>query len=187
MAKYHITDAGNPAPCKATIKACPVGGADEHYSSRQEASAAYEKAMEKNLLVAFQDNETSQAEEEYRKKVERARRVEDAVLKSDPRKTVKPVPEDKKRDYYGYDYDNDHNEFYIHPDFRKSLPDDEDMTEYMKTVHFPDLSEYQRENVKFRYDSRTGIVDFSHPSDEEDPAVVRHRRLMESPDEYYGD
>lgn len=43
MTKYHISPkTGAPGVCKASTKPCPIGGADEHYSSKQEAQRAYE-------------------------------------------------------------------------------------------------------------------------------------------------
>jgi len=42
--KFHISLKGNPEQCHATIEACPLGG--EHYPSRAEAMAAYEKENE---------------------------------------------------------------------------------------------------------------------------------------------
>lgn len=42
MAKYHITAKGNPGLCRAT-KRCPLGGENEHYSTKEEAQKAYEK------------------------------------------------------------------------------------------------------------------------------------------------
>ena len=30
---YHITPAGEAAPCRATADNCPFGGAEEHYLS----------------------------------------------------------------------------------------------------------------------------------------------------------
>lgn len=44
--KYHISPVtGNPNRCYASKKPCPVGGADEHYSSKEEAREAYEKSQ----------------------------------------------------------------------------------------------------------------------------------------------
>lgn len=40
--KIHITLKGNPDVCRATTKACPLGG--EHYATREEAMEAYEAA-----------------------------------------------------------------------------------------------------------------------------------------------
>lgn len=45
MTKYHITEAGNPAVCKASVKACPRGGKNDHYPTAKEASQAFEKKM----------------------------------------------------------------------------------------------------------------------------------------------
>jgi hypothetical protein len=178
MAKYHITTAGNPAPCKATVNACPRGGADEHYASKGEAAEAYEKKMEGEVLKAFEGNEGLYADEEFREKVARTRRIEDAVLKSDPKKIIKPVPHDKRKNSDYYSGRND--EYYVHPDFRKALPSDEDLGEYMTTVHSEYLSDYQKEEAKVKYDERTHIVTLSYPYESEDPELARRRRAEEA-------
>lgn len=41
MAKFHITEGGNPGPCSATVRACPLGGEDKHFGSEDEARAAF--------------------------------------------------------------------------------------------------------------------------------------------------
>lgn len=41
MAKFHITEAGDPAPCSATVRACPRGGEDKHFGSEAEAREAF--------------------------------------------------------------------------------------------------------------------------------------------------
>ena len=42
-AKYHISPTtGNPNRCYADKRPCPLGGADEHYPSKEEAKAAFE-------------------------------------------------------------------------------------------------------------------------------------------------
>ena len=38
MSRYHISRAGQPALCKAEVRACPIGG--EHYESEREAGIA---------------------------------------------------------------------------------------------------------------------------------------------------
>lgn len=47
--KYHLGRSG-PAPCKATKIACPLGGEEVHFSSKQEAEKAYEHKMKDTLL-----------------------------------------------------------------------------------------------------------------------------------------
>lgn len=45
--KYHISlKTGQPNICRATVKPCPVGGENEHYDSKEEARAAFEKSNE---------------------------------------------------------------------------------------------------------------------------------------------
>lgn len=42
--KWHINkETDKPAECKATVKACPLGGAEVHYSSKAEAWKAIEQ------------------------------------------------------------------------------------------------------------------------------------------------
>lgn len=45
MAKYHISAAGNPALCRASVRPCPLGPPEEHYGSAEEARAAFESAQ----------------------------------------------------------------------------------------------------------------------------------------------
>jgi hypothetical protein len=45
MAKYHINKHGVPAPCKATKGNCPLGGADSHFNSEEEAQAFIDSEM----------------------------------------------------------------------------------------------------------------------------------------------
>lgn len=46
MSKIHINSNGEPGVCKATTGACPFGDADTHFSSNEEAAAAYGNAQE---------------------------------------------------------------------------------------------------------------------------------------------
>lgn len=47
--KYHNTPNG-PARCRAEVKACPYGAAGQpHFARKDEAQAAYEKAMTKTF------------------------------------------------------------------------------------------------------------------------------------------
>lgn len=42
MVRYHITAKGEAGLCKANKKACPLGGSEDHYDSREEAMKAFE-------------------------------------------------------------------------------------------------------------------------------------------------
>lgn len=72
MARYHITAKGNPALCRAYARPCPLGG--EHYSSKAEATAAYESTMNstpptftaERLTVADEESIVSFGERAYR-------------------------------------------------------------------------------------------------------------------------
>lgn len=48
--KYHISPStGRPNICRATKTACPYGGAEAHYDSKDQARKAYEKSMGSGL------------------------------------------------------------------------------------------------------------------------------------------
>lgn len=51
MTKYHISKKGNPAICRAKEGNCPLGGADEHYDSKEEAREAISKKEEKKHSI----------------------------------------------------------------------------------------------------------------------------------------
>lgn len=44
MTKFHINVNGEPAICKAKI-ACPLGGVEDHYPTRESARDGFEKSM----------------------------------------------------------------------------------------------------------------------------------------------
>jgi hypothetical protein len=46
MSKVHINSNGEPGACKATTKPCPFGDDSTHFSSNEEAAAAYSEAQE---------------------------------------------------------------------------------------------------------------------------------------------
>lgn len=46
MAKFHINSAGNPGPCRAQAGNCPFGFERDHYTSKDDARAAYEAQQE---------------------------------------------------------------------------------------------------------------------------------------------
>jgi hypothetical protein len=46
-AQWHIKPDGTVARCTATKRACPYGGADQHYPSKQAAEKAFQDKMEK--------------------------------------------------------------------------------------------------------------------------------------------
>lgn len=53
-ARYHLSAGGDPKPCSAHKRPCPLGfSPEEHYSSPGEAQAAYEKSQEASLLRKF--------------------------------------------------------------------------------------------------------------------------------------
>jgi hypothetical protein len=164
MTTFHISESGNPAPCKASVRACPRGGENEHYSSREAAVQAYERTMENELLAVFNSKDEYDWDTditiEFREQVARRRRVEDAVLRSDPLKTVKRVPSDHHNQTFD---DRDHQRWYVHPDFRKALPDDKDFEEYLLMAHHTEWSSLERSDIWTSYDARTGIMDISRP------------------------
>jgi len=164
MAKYHVNSYGEPGACKATKRPCPYGGAEDHYPSKEEAAQAFEKKMENEILTRFEGKKADSADEHFKEKVARKRRVEDAVLKLDPAKTVLRVPHDKATRYYDRQR---HNEYYVHPELRKALPEDEDLKEYLITVHNDDLTQHQIDSSSIDYDRRTGIVDLMHTHETE--------------------
>ena len=60
--KFHINDAGETGACKASIKECKFSGNGEsvsgegtggHYASKEEATAAAEKFMEKKYKEVY--------------------------------------------------------------------------------------------------------------------------------------
>ncbi len=46
MAKYHVSTDGNPRVCTAAEGNCPIGGDENHYTSKEAARAAFEAAAE---------------------------------------------------------------------------------------------------------------------------------------------
>lgn len=58
MPRYHVSPrTGNAVVCKAKVR-CPFGDLQrDHYSSREEALAAYEERMKKSLLPSFDRGE----------------------------------------------------------------------------------------------------------------------------------
>lgn len=51
MARYHLTEAGDPGVCRATQGRCPYGGSREHYSSAAEARESFEAAHSMAALL----------------------------------------------------------------------------------------------------------------------------------------
>lgn len=43
--RFHLTPSGQSRKCSATVRGCPYGGADKHYSSKEAARKAYEKSQ----------------------------------------------------------------------------------------------------------------------------------------------
>lgn len=48
--KFHINTKGEPGKCYAQHGGCPFGGEDEHYATKDGASAAYERSMHSDTL-----------------------------------------------------------------------------------------------------------------------------------------
>lgn len=76
MTKYHINpETGNPNLCKAVHKCkyATNGATPEHYGSKEEARAAYEKQMKENNLQKIRKQEENRriAEEEKRQRFEK--------------------------------------------------------------------------------------------------------------------
>ncbi len=46
MAKYHISTDGNPRVCTASDGKCPLGGNEDHFTSKEAARAAFEESVE---------------------------------------------------------------------------------------------------------------------------------------------
>lgn len=55
--KYHVSPTtGRPNLCRADVRDCPVGG--DHYSTKDEARAAYESSMEGSVLAPVVSKKT---------------------------------------------------------------------------------------------------------------------------------
>ena len=90
-AKFHITTTGQARPCKAT-KACPYGDlTTDHYDTKEEARAAYEKKA---------SQEFSEVAPKLTKKIEKPIKVprlteEDNIARENSRRAVKNlIPEE---------------------------------------------------------------------------------------------
>ena len=60
MSKYHISlTTGRPNKCYAEKRPCPIGGADEHYGSKEEAQQAYEARMSASTVAPAQKKNRS--------------------------------------------------------------------------------------------------------------------------------
>lgn len=167
MAKYHIKDNGEPGVCKAQPGKCPKAQESEHYVSAKDAREAYEQRMASQLAERFEKNSHGSWEDtNFQEKLARRRRVEDAVLNANAQKTVLKAPSAElprtwdNRSSYG---------FYVHPEFRKAIPDDEDFAVYVEMVQFADtLSEAEKNSASVHYDARKGLFVYSY-------FVDRHR------------
>lgn len=53
MSKYHLNNDGEPAPCTATVRPCPVGG--EHFSNEDDARRFYEQSQESFVIAQKKD------------------------------------------------------------------------------------------------------------------------------------
>lgn len=161
MAKYHLKDDGAPGVCKAQPGKCPKAKDSEHYATKAEAQSAYEKNMEKQLLSRFSKfPNPSYMDAEFKEKVARKRRVEDAVLHADPRKTVIQANQSElERTWDGTTKIG----YFVHPEFRKVLPDNEDFAVYVETVQLNDeLTEAEKSSAYVTYDEKKGLFTYSY-------------------------
>lgn len=161
MTKYHLKEDGSPGICKAKPGNCPKASDDKHYSTPEAARAAFEKSMEVSLLDRFNKYPNPSAiDTEFQEKVARRRRVEDAVLQADPRKTVISAENnDIPREWDG----RIKHGYYVHPEFRKALPDDEDFAYYIETVQLEDsLSDNEKYSAVVNYNEKNGLFTYSY-------------------------
>ena len=75
MPRYHITPKGNPGVCTALV-ACPYGDLEiDHYSSRIDASAAYEHKMAQEEFASYDEitlrERQAKVQKEYNEKRQR--------------------------------------------------------------------------------------------------------------------
>lgn len=54
MVKHHLSKNGEPQPCTAKLRDCPLGNADQHYSTKEEARLAYEGENSHRLISGAQ-------------------------------------------------------------------------------------------------------------------------------------
>lgn len=89
---YHINLQGEPGVCKAT-QVCPFGDFEtQHYTTAEQARAAYEGAMEGKTISSFQKREAHfEALTDEQKEAERAKRARRKYLESLKRPTT-PLP-----------------------------------------------------------------------------------------------
>lgn len=66
MSKFHINKHGIPAPCKAKQGNCPLGGDDQHFSTREEAQEVADRENEKkhSLLPGVKEGNKLTPEQE---------------------------------------------------------------------------------------------------------------------------
>lgn len=63
--KFHISKSGEPAPCTASARACPVGGESEHFDSPQEAMDwSMKQAMNRDFEDFYESGMTDEQMDE---------------------------------------------------------------------------------------------------------------------------
>ena len=85
MAKYHISKSGKPAICRATKK-CPLGGAESHYASKEEAQAAIDESNEREFGLISEDktvNVNSMSKDEQYDALDRGEHLDQFVSSDD--------------------------------------------------------------------------------------------------------
>lgn len=97
MEKFHINqETGEVGKCTANIKICPVGG--EHYSSLEEARAAYENAQNDELLTSAKRKPRNEFTQHIRNADKRIRDMEDDLKKRDERQGSNTIIQQLYRD-----------------------------------------------------------------------------------------
>jgi hypothetical protein len=77
MSKFHINKNGVPAPCHAQQGNCPLGGADQHFSTKEEAQAFADKENKQahSLLPELNQSPPKRRERNLRKQLEHEMRL----------------------------------------------------------------------------------------------------------------
>lgn len=83
MSKYHISPStGRPNLCHASVRTCPVGGAEDHYASKEEARAGFEEKMKQETLPPAKSKTIEIGSKDYYKMLKR----ENEALRADNEK-----------------------------------------------------------------------------------------------------
>ena len=92
MAKFHISSDGNPRVCSASEGKCPLGGNENHYTSKEAARAAYEESAE-TLVSVSKKNRSENSDSGFTEYDKSKEWFKGAVYRRDPSED-RAVPED---------------------------------------------------------------------------------------------